>query len=227
MEKYRRVYNPVTIVGVKYMEHVCSPDVSYKVPAFARVYNLPENLLPFYNAVKTDPNNDSGHVRMIDWEKIMNMDFGPISYPTNCSAYSNYFIESDSNPRKWDNDIVLDLLLSYNMEENPDISFYLKAGLAKKIEHIPYTIFEKLGTLMQLADWYHRTWIKPVTSSSIMIPDDIRDAYNETMNGIAYYVTNGKLFISKYGDRVSKYTNIINTLKKQIEEASKSKYVKV
>ena len=221
--KYVKVYNPVTVVGVKYIEHVCSPDVSYKVPAFARVYNLPENLLPFYNAVKTDPNAD-GHARMIDWEKFMNMDFGPISYPTNCSAYSIYFIESDSNPRKWDNDIVMDLLLSYNMEENPDISLYLKAGLAGKIEHIPYTIFNKLGILMQLAERYNRNWIKPVRSSSIMIPDDIRDAYTETMNGISYHVTNGKLFISKYGDRVPKCTNIINTLKKQIEEASK--YVK-
>ena len=221
MEKYVRVYNPVTIVGVKYMEHVCSPDVSYKVPAFARVYNLPENLLPFYNAVKTDPNIDSGHTRMIDWEKIMNMDFGPISYPTNCSAYDNYFIESDSNPRKWDNDIVMYLLLNYNMEENPDISFYLKAGLAGKIEHIQYTIFNNLGILMRLAERYDRTWIKPVTSSSIMIPDDIRDAYNETMNGIAFYVANGKLYISKYGDLVSKYTNIIDILKNQIEEASK------
>lgn len=224
MEKYRRVYNPVTIVGAKYMEHVCSPDVSYKVLAFARVYNLPENLLPLYNAIKTDPNIDSGHVRMIDWEKFMNMDFGPISYPTNFSDYSNYFIESDSNPRKWDNDIVMDLLLSYNMEENPDISFYLKAGFARKIEHIPYTIFKKLGMLMQLAEHYDRSWIKPAASSNSELPDDIRDAYNETMNGIAYYVTNGKLFISKYGDRVSKCTNIINALKNQIEEASK--YVK-
>ena len=224
MEKYVRVYNPVTIVGVKYMEHVCSPDVSYKVPAFARVYNLPENLLPFYNAVKTDPNIDSGHVRMIDWEKIMNMEFAPYSsYPTNCSAYSNYFIESDSNPRKWDNDIVLDLLLVYNIEENPNISIYLKAGLAGKNEHIPYAIFTKLGTLMQLAEQYNRHWIKPASSDE-QIPDDIRDGYNETINGISYYVTNGKLFISKYGDRVSKCTNIIDTLKKQIEEASK--YVK-
>lgn len=222
--KFEKVYNPVTVVGVKYMEHVCSPDVSYKVPAFARVYNLPVNLLPLYNAVKIDPNIDSGHTRMIDWEKIMGMDFSPDSYPTNCSAYSNYFIESDSSPRKWDNDIVMDLLLRYNMEEDPDISFYLKGGLARKIEHIPYTIFNKLSILMQLADWYDRTWIKPVASSNIVIPDDIRDAYNETMNGIAYYVTNGKLFISKYGDRASKCTNIINTLKNQIEEASK--YVK-
>lgn len=225
MEKYRRVYNPVTIVGAKYMEHVCSPDVSYKVLAFARVYNLPENLLPLYNAIKTDPNIDSGHVRMIDWEKFMNMDFGPISYPTNFSDYSNYFIESDSNPRKWDNDIVMDLLLSYNMEENPDISFYLKDGFARKIEHIPYTIFNKLGILMQLAERYDRSWIKPVTSSSIMIPDDIRNAYNETMNGIAYYVTNGKLFISKYKDNSAfKCSSILDTLKKKIEEASK--YVK-
>lgn len=221
MEKYMKVYNPVTIVGVKYVEHVCSPDVSYKVPAFARVYNLPENLLPLYNAVKTDPNIDSGHARMIDWEKIMNMEFAPYSYPTNCSAYSNYFIESDSNPRKWDNDVVMDLLLSYNMEENPDISLYLKAGLARKIEHIMYAIFTKLGTLMQLAEQYYKMWIGPATFSNIEIPDDIRNAYNETMNGIAFYVTNGKSFISKYGDRVSKYTNIIDLLKIKIEEASK------
>lgn len=224
MEKYVRVYNPVTIVGVKYMEHVCSPDVSYKVPAFARVYNLPENLLPFYNAVKTDPNIDSGHVRMIDWEKVIGMDFSPVSYPSDPSSYRNYFIESDSNPRKWDPDIVLDLLLVYNIEENPNVSIYLKAGIAGKIEHIPYAIFTKLGTLMRLAEWYDRMWIKPALSSNIENPDDIRDGYNETMNGIAYYVTNGKLFISKYGDRVSKCTNIINTLKNQIEEASK--YVK-
>ena len=78
--------------------------------------------------------------------------------------------------------------------------------------------------LMQLAEQYDRIWIKPLTSSNSELPDDIRDAYNETMNGIAYYVTNGKLFISKYGDRVSKCTNIINALKNQIEEASK--YVK-
>ena len=224
MEKYRRVYNPLTVVGVKYKEHVCSPDVSYKVPAFARVYNLPENLLPLYNAVKTDPNIDSGHARMIDWEKVMNMDFSPVSYPFDPSSYRNYFIESDSNPRKWDNDIVLDLLLVYNIEENPDISIYLKAGLTRKIEHIPYTILKKLGMLMQLAEHYDRAWIKPAASSNSELPDDIRDAYNETMNGIAYYVTNGKLFISKYGDRVSKCTNIINALKIQIEEASK--YVK-
>ena len=225
MEKYVRVYNPVTIVGVKYMEHVCSPDVSYKVPAFARVYNLPENLLPFYNAVKTDPNIASGHVRMIDWEKIMGMDFAPDSCPTNCSAYSNYFIESDSDPRKWDNNIVMDLLLSYNMEENPNISIYLKAGLARKIEHIPYTIFNKLSILMQLADWYNRTWIKPVTSSNIVIPDDIRDGYNETMKGIANFVWSGKIFISKYKDNSAfKCSSILDTLKKTIEEASK--YVK-
>ena len=222
--KFGKVYNPVTIVGVKYMEHVCGPDVSYKVPAFARVYNLPTNLLPLYNAVKIDPNVDGGNVRMIDWSKVMGMDFSPDSYPTNCSAYSNYFIESDSNPRKWDNDIVMDLLLSYNMEENSDISFYLKGSLTGKIEHIPYTIFKKLGMLMQLAEQYDRIWIKPLTSSNSEIPDDIRDAYAETMNGISYYVTNGKLFISKYGDRVSKCTNIINALKNQIEEASK--YVK-
>lgn len=219
--KYGKVYNPVTIVGVKYMEHVCGPDVSYKVPAFARVYNLPVNLLPLYNAVKIDPNADDGNVRMIDWSKVMGMDFSPDSYPTNCSTYSNYFIESDSNPRKWDNDIVMDLLLSYNMEENPDISFYLKGSLTGKIEHIPYTIFKKLGMLMQLAEQYDRIWIKPLTSSNSEIPDDIRNAYTETINGISYYVTNGKLFISKYGDRVSKYTNVIDTLKNQIEEASK------
>ena len=150
--KFGKVYNPVTIVGVKYMEHVCGPDVSYKIPAFARVYNLPVDLLPLYNAVKIDPNADGGNVRMIDWSKFMGMDFSPDSYPTNCSAYSNYFIESDSNPRKWDNDIVMDLLLSYNMEENSDISFYLKGSLTGKIEHIPYTIFKKLGMLMQLAE---------------------------------------------------------------------------
>ena len=223
--KFGKVYNPVTVVGVKYMEHVCSPDVSYKVPAFARVYNLPVNLLPLYNAVKTDPNINSGHARMIDWEKIMGMDFAPDSYPTNCSDYSNYFIESDSDPRKWDNNIVMDLLLSYNMEENPDISFYLKGGLARKIEHIPYTIFNELSILMQLADWYNRVWIKPVTSSNIVIPDDIRDAYNETMNGIAYFVSNGKTFISKYKDKSAfKCSSILDTLKKTIEEASK--YVK-
>lgn len=222
--KFGKVYNPVTVVGVKYMEHVCSPEVSYKVPAFARVYNLPVNLLPLYNAVKIDPNIDSGHVRMIDWEKIMGMNFSPDSYPTNCSAYSNYFIESDSDPRKWDNDIVMDLLLRYNMEEDPDISFYLKGGLARKIEHIPYTIFNKLSILMQLADWYDRTW-KPVASSNIVIPDDIRDAYNETMSGISYYVTNGKIFISKYKDKSAfKCSSILDTLKKTIEEASK--YIK-
>lgn len=222
--KFGKVYNPVTIVGVKYMEHVCGPDVSYKVPAFARVYNLPTSILPLYNAVKIDPNADGGNARMIDWSKVMGMDFSPDSYPTNCSAYSNYFIESDSNPRKWDNDIVLDLLLVYSIEENPDISIYLKAGLTRKIDHIPYTIFKKLGMLIQLAEHYDRSWIKPAASSNSELPDDIRDAYNETMNGIAYYVTNGKLFISKYGDRVSKCTNIINALKNQIEEASK--YVK-
>lgn len=222
--KFGKVYNPVTVVGVKYMEHVCGPDVSYKVPAFARVYNLPVNLLTLYNAVKIDPNADGGNVRMIDWSKVMGMDFSPDSYPTNCSDYSNYFIESDSNPRKWDNDIVMDLLLSYNMEENPDISFYLKGSLTGKIEHIPYTIFKKLGMLMQLAEQYDRIWIKPLTSSNSEIPDDIRDAYNETMNGIAFYVANGRRFIFKYGDRVSKCTNIINALKNQIEEASK--YVK-
>lgn len=222
--KFGKVYNPVTVVGVKYMEHVCGPDVSYKVPAFARVYNLPVNLLPLYNAVKIDPNADGGNARMIDWSKVMGMDFSPDSYPTNCSAYSNYFIESDSSSRKWDNDIVLDLLLVYSIEENPDISIYLKAGLTRKIDHIPYMIFKKLGMLMQLAEHYDRSWIKPAASSNSELPDDIRDAYNETMNGIAYYVTNGKLFISKYGDRVSKCTNIINALKNQIEEASK--YVK-
>ena len=222
--KFGKVYNPVTIVGVKYMEHVCGPDVSYKVPAFARVYNLPTSILPLYNAVKIDPNADGGNARMIDWSKVMGMDFSPDSYPTNCSAYSNYFIESDSNPRKWDNDIVLDLLLVYSIEENPDISIYLKAGITRKIDHIPYTIFKKLGMLIQLAEHYDRSWIKPAASSNSELPDDIRDAYNETMNGIAYYVTNGKLFISKYGDRVSKCTNIINALKNQIEEASK--YVK-
>lgn len=222
--KFGKVYNPVTVVGVKYMEHVCGPDVSYKVPAFARVYNLPVNLLPLYNAVKIDSNADGGNARMIDWSKVMGMDFSPDSYPTNCSAYSNYFIESDSSSRKWDNDIVLDLLLVYSIEENPDISIYLKAGLTRKIDHIPYMIFKKLGMLMQLAEHYDRSWIKPAASSNSELPDDIRDAYNETMNGIAYYVTNGKLFISKYGDRVSKCTNIINALKNQIEEASK--YVK-
>ena len=222
--KFGKVYNPVTIVGVKYMEHVCGPDVSYKVPAFARVYNLPEDLLHLYNAVKIDPNADGGNARMIDWSKVMGMDFSPDSYPTNCSAYSNYFIESDSSSRKWDNDIVLDLLLVYSIEENPDISIYLKAGITRKIDHIPYTIFKKLGMLIQLAEHYDRSWIKPAASSNSELPDDIRDAYNETMNGIAYYVTNGKLFISKYGDRVSKCTNIINALKNQIEEASK--YVK-
>ena len=221
MEEYMKDYHSITIVGVKYMEHVCSPDVSYKVPVFARVYNIPENLFPFYNAVKTDPNTDSGHARMIDWAKIMNMNFSPDSYSTNYRTYSNYFIESDSNPRKWDNDIVMDLLLSYNMEKDPNVSIYLKAGLVGKIEHIPYTIFNKLGILMQLADRYDRTRIKPATSSNSEIPDDIRNAYNETMNGIDYYVTNGKLFISKYGDYISKYTNIINLLKNQIEEASK------
>lgn len=222
--KFGKVYNPVTIVGVKYMEHDCGLDVSYKVPAFARVYNLPVNLLPLYNAVKIDPNADDGNARMIDWSKVMGMDFSPDSHPTNCSAYSNYFIESDSSSRKWDDDIVLDLLLVYNIEENPNISIYLKAGLTRKIDHIPYTIFKKLGMLMQLAEHYNRSWIKPAASSNSELPDDIRDAYSETMNGIAYYVTNGKLFISKYGDRVSKCTNIINALKNQIEEASK--YVK-
>ena len=224
--KFGKAYNPVTIVGVKYMEHVCGLDdsykvVSYKVPAFARVYNLPVDLLPFYNAVKIDPNADDGNVRMIDWSKIMDMDFSPDSYPTNCSAYSNYFIESDSNPRKWDNDIVMDLLLSYNMEENPDISLYLKDGLTRKIEYIPYTIFDKLNALMQLAESYNRMWNEPAASFNIKISDSIRSAYNDTMNGISYYVTNGKLFISKYGDRVSEYTDIIDLLKNQIEEVSK------
>lgn len=219
--KFGKAYAPITIVGVKYMDHVCSPDVSYKVPAFARVYNLPEDFLHIYNAVKIDPNADGGNARMIDWSKVMGMDFSPDSYPSNPSSYRNYFIESDSNPRKWDNEIVMDILLSYNMEKNPNVSIYLKAGLAGKIEHIPYAIFNKLGILMQLADRYDRTWIKPATSSNSEIPDDIRNAYNETMNGIDYYVTNGKLFISKYGDCISKYTNIINLLKNQIEEASK------
>ena len=216
-----KIYNPITVVGVKYMEHVCSPDISYKVPVFARLYNLPESLLPLYNAVKIDPNADGGNARMIDWSKVMGMDFSPDSYPSNPLSYRNYFIESDSNPRKWDNDIVMDLLLNYNMEENPNISIYLKAGLARKIEHILYAIFTKLGTLMQLAERYYKSWIEPLTFSDSEIPDDIRDAYNETMNGISYYVTNGKLFISKYGDRVSKYTNIVDLLKIQIEEASK------
>ena len=160
---------------------------------------------------------------MIDWSKAMGMDFSPDVYPSNPLSYRNYFIESDSNPRKWDNDIVMDLLLSYNMREDPNIALHLKSGLTGKIEHIPYAIFTKLGALMQLAERYNRHWIKPASSDD-QIPDDIRDAYTETMNGISYYITNGKLFISKYGDRVSKCTNIIDTLKKQIEEASK--YVK-
>lgn len=221
MERYRKVYSPVTIVGVKYMEHVCSSDISYKISAFARVYNIPEELLPLYDAIKTDPNADDGHPKMIDWHKIMGMQFAPDAYPNNPFSYSDYFIESDSNPRKWDNDIVMDLLLSYNMEEHPDISIYLKAGLTGKIEHIPYMIFTKLGALIQLVDHYERTWIKPMASSNDELPDDIRNAYTETINGISYYVTNGKLFISKYGNRVSKCTNIIETLKNQIEEASK------
>ena len=220
--KFGKVYKPVTIVGVKYMEHVCSPDVSYKVPAFARVYNLPLNLLPIYNAVKIDSNADGGNVRMIDWSKVMGMDFSPDSYPSNPTSYKNYFIESDSNPRKWDNDIVMDLLLSYNMEENSDISFYLKGSLAGKIEHIPYMINSKLDSLTQWAMQYKILGFdKPTTSSGDPIPDNVYNVYVETMNGIAYFVSNGKLFISKYKDNpVFKCNSILDTLKKKIEEAS-------
>ena len=221
--KYRKVYNPVTIVGVKYTDHVYGPGIlSYKVSAFARIYNLPEEFLRFYNAVKSDPNNDSGHVRMIDWEKIMSMDFPPDSYPPNPISYRNYFIESDSNPRKWDNDIVMDLLLSYNMGENPNIALQLKAGLTGKIKHIPYVIISKLDSLTQCAMQYKILGFnKPTTSSGDPMPDNIRNAYVETMNGIAYFVWSGKTFISKYKDNpVFKCSSILDTLKKKIEEAS-------
>lgn len=220
--KFGKVYAPVTIVGVKYMEHVCSPDVSYKVPAFARVYNLPEDFLHIYNAVKIDPNADGGNARMIDWSKVMGMDFSPDSYPSNPSSYRNYFIESDSDHRKWDNEIVMDLLLSYNMRENPNIALLLKAGLTGKIEHIPYVIISKLDSLTQWAMQYKILGFdKPTTSSGDPIPDNVRNAYVETMNGIAYFVSNGKLFISKYKDNSAfKRSNILDTLKKTIEEAS-------
>ena len=220
--KFGKAYNPVTIVGVKYMEHVCGLDVSYKVPAFARVYNLPVNLLPLYNAVKIDPNADGGNARMIDWSKVMGMDFSPDSYPSNPTSYRNYFIESDSNPRKWDNEIVMDLLLSYNMREDPNIALHLKAGLTGKIEHIPYVIINKLDSLTKWAMQYKILGFdKPTTSSGDPMPDNVHNAYVETMNGVAYFVSNGKLFISKYKDNpVFKCSNILDTLKKKIEEAS-------
>lgn len=41
MEKYEKVYDRVTIIGVKYMNHVCGPNVSYKLSAFARIFNVP------------------------------------------------------------------------------------------------------------------------------------------------------------------------------------------
>lgn len=157
---------------------------------------------------------------MIDWVKIMNMQFAPDSFPANPSSYRNYFIESDSNHRKWDNDIVMDLLLNYNMGENPNIAPQLREKLYKKIEVIPYMIVNKLGILIQWAERYEKTWIKPTASSNDELPDDIRNVYTEIMNSISYYVTNGKLFISKYGDRLSKCPIIIDTLKNQIEKAS-------
>lgn len=222
MEKYMKVYNPVTIVGVKYMSHLCGPNISYKVPAFARVFNLPEDSLHIYNAVKTDPNADAGNVRMIDWSKVMGMQFSPNSYPANPFSYKNYFIESDSNYRKWDNDIVMTLLLSYNMEENPNIALQLKGGLTRKIEHIPYMIIDRLDSLTELAMNYEALGFnKPTTSSDAPMPDTVRDAYAETIDGIGYFVSNGKFFISKYKDNpVFKSSNILDTLKKKIEEAS-------
>lgn len=220
MEKYKKVYDQVTIIGVKYMNHVCGPNVSYKLSAFARIFNVPDFALPLYDAVKVLPNAENGNSKMIDWAKIMNMHFVPGSFPANVFSYKNYFIESDSDHRKWDNDIVMDLLLSYNMEENPNIAPQLRDKLSRKIEHIPYMIVNKLGILIQWAERYEKTWIKPTASSNDELPDDIRIAYNETMDGISYYVTNGKLFTSKYGDRLSKCPIITETLKNQIEKAS-------
>ena len=219
--KFGKAYNPVTIVGVKYMDHIYGPNIlSYKVPAFARVYNLPEEFLHLYNAVKIDPNADGGNVRMIDWSKVIGMDFSPDSYPSDLFSYRNYFIESDSDYRKWDNDIVMSLLLSYNMEENPDIALQLKDGLSGKIEHIPYVIISKLDSLTYWAMQYEKLRF----NKSIMgdqISDNVRNACVETMNGIAYFVSNGKLFISKYKDNSAfKCNSILDTLKKKIEEAS-------
>lgn len=219
MEKYKKVYDQITIIGVKYMNHVCGPNVSYKLSAFARIFNVPDFALPLYDAVKVLPNAENGNSKMIDWAKIMNMHFVPGSFPANVYSYKNYFIESDSDHRKWDNDIVMDLLLSYNMEEDPNIAPQLRDKLSRKIEHIPYMIVNKLGILIQWAERYEKTWIKSASSDD-QIPDDIRNAYTETMDGISYYVTNGKLFISKYGDRLSKYPIIIETLKNQIEKAN-------
>lgn len=222
MEKYMKVYNPVTIVGVRYMSHLCGPNISYKVPAFARVYNLPESLLPLYNAVKTNPNTDNGHARMIDWTKIMGVDFSPDLYPTNPLSYKNYFIESDSDPRKWDNDIVMSLLLSYNMEENSKFAPQLRDKLSRKIEHIPFVIINKLNSLTYLAMNYDILGFnKPTTSSGDPMPDEIQNACVETINGIGYYVSSGKAFISKYKDNpVFKSSCILDALKKKIEEAS-------
>lgn len=222
MEKYMKAYNPVTIVGVRYMSHLCGPNISYKVPAFVRVYNLPESLLPLYNAVKTNPNTDNGYARMIDWAKIMGADFSSDSYPTNPLSYKNYFIESDFVARKWDNDIVMSLILSYNMIENPNIAPQLRDKLSGKIEHIPYVIINKLNSLTY---WAMNCDIlgfnKPTTSSGDPMPDEIQKACAETMDGIRYFVSNGKVFISKYKDiPVFKYSIILDTLKKKIEEAS-------
>lgn len=221
MEKYKKVYDRVTIVGVKYMNHVCGPNVSYKLSAFARIFNVPDFALPLYDAVKVLPNAENGNSKMIDWVKIMNMHFAPDSFPANAFSYKNYFIESDSDHRKWDNDIVMDLLLNYNMEENPNIAPQLREKLSKKIEDIPYMIVNKLGILIQWVERYEKTWIKPTTSSDDPMPDTVRNAYAETMDGIAYFVSNGKFFISKYKDNpVFKSSSILDTLKSQIEKAS-------
>ena len=62
---------------------------------------------------------------------------------------------------------------------------------------------------------------KPTTSSGDPMPDNVRNAYVETMNGITYFVSNGKIFISKYKDNpVFKCNSILDTLKKKIEEAN-------
>lgn len=220
--KYGKLYAPVTIVGVRYMNHVCGPNISYKVPAFARVFNLPDDFLYIYNAIKTDPNPNGGNARMIDWAKIMNMPFSPDSYPTNCFNYRDYFIESDSNHRKWDLDIVMTLLLSCDMEENPNIAPQLRDKLSGKIEHIPYMIINKLNSLTYLAMNYDILGFnKPTTSSGDPMPDEIQNACVETTNGIGYYVSSGKVFISKYKDSpVFESSNILDDLKKNIEEAS-------
>lgn len=222
MEKYKKVYDQVTIIGVKYMNHVCGPNVSYKLSAFARIFNVPDFALPLYDAVKVLPNAENGNSKMIDWAKIMNMHFVPGSFPANVFSYKNYFIESDSDHRKWDNDIVMDLLLSYNMEENPNIAPQLRDKLSRKIEHIPFVIINKLNSLTYLAMNYDILGFnKPTTSSGDPMPDEIQNACAETVDGIGYYVSSGNVFISKYKDSpVFKSSCILDALKKKIEEAS-------